>query len=60
MSFLRRKAEPVSSAEEQMVLVESFLSITTTRQGTSEDSSADPVTTYSGILETILRQQGGS
>lgn len=60
MSFLRRKAEPVSSAEEQMVLVESFLSITTTRQGTSGDSSVDPATTYSDTLETILKRHKGS
>lgn len=60
MSFLRPKKEPASSAEEQMVLVESFLSITTTQQGSSEGSSADPVTTYSDTLETILKQHKGS
>lgn len=60
MSFLRRKAEPALSAEEQMVQVESWLSITTTSQGTSGDSSAAPVTTYSDILETILTQHTGS
>lgn len=58
--FSKPKKEPALSAEEQMVLVESFLSITTTRQGTSEGSSADPATTYSDILETILTQHTGS
>lgn len=58
--FMKPKVESVFSAEERMVMLESWLLITTTKQDMSEDFCVPKETKYSHILEMILRRHSES